>query len=996
MFFEYKDRLGAGDITLTSDIRDLEIVHLNSGTFLVSSTGLNGGLVSYQLDATGRTIAVTDRVFFSQDAGEAVSGTIDVVTYGSTAMVVAAGGASTAIVQYWLTADGSFSTAAAISATQGSSDVASLQVTAGRATYSVAQDSGQVARHIDGSAGTAQQVVLDGVTALDTVQVGTQSFLLASEYGTNSISSYRINSASGALTQADDLGAEEGLSITAPTTFDTVTAFGQTWVVLGSAGTSTLSVLSLNAAGQMAVVDHIMDTRETRFGGVHSVEIAQVGDRVFVIAGGSDDGLSLHTLMPDGRLIHLETIPHTTGANLMNVDQIEVSVMGDALQIFVSSATDASIVRYVVDLSDLGSTQRGDADAAGRLTGGVGDDMLVAGEGDTVLGGDGDDIIVGALDARLTGGAGADRFVLSETGGKTRILDFTPGVDILDFSSYFMLRTADQLSVNATSSGARISLRDTVVEVQSTNGMSLDSEDLFGLAFEWADRIPILERTAAPPEANPTPVVVVPPVVTPTPVVEPPVVTPTPVVVPPVVTPTPVTPVTAMVIAGGDSADRIEGNVLNDKLTGGGGADSLFGSAGDDSLFGGNGSDMLFGGADDDFVAGAAGNDVLDGGSGADDLRGGDGNDLIRGDLGEDTIYGDAGNDTLQGDGGADLILGDVGNDRLEGGVGRDTLYGGAGNDVLIGGDDADIVRGDVGDDQVLGASGNDTIYGDSGNDTLQSGDGNDSAWGGDGNDQIVGEAGYDTLKGGYGDDLMFGGTEADEVWGDQGNDTMYGNEGNDTLGGFFGEDVFYGGDGNDEIWGNLGEDRGWGGSGNDTLGGGGDNDELYGEDGNDLVWGGSDGDQLSGGAGVDTVGGFHGNDYLNGDGGNDEVWGNRGRDTLLGGDGNDLLGAGADNDVLYGGNGKDDLRGGEGSDTLTGGNGADTFYFRFDQGGTDVITDFNPNADMIRIAVIPVKYRDLDMRQQGNDVVIELKNFEIRVEDTRIADLSDDVFQFG
>jgi len=39
---------------------------------------------------------------------------------------------------------------------------------------------------------------------------------------------------------------------------------------------------------------------------------------------------------------------------------------------------------------------------------------------------------------------------------------------------------------------------------------------------------------------------------------------------------------------------------------------------------------------------------------------------------------------------------------------------------------------------------------------------------------------------------------------------------------------------------------------------------------------------------------------------------------------------------------------------------------------------------------------RDLDMRQQGNDVVIELKNFEIRVEDTRIADLSDDVFQFG
>lgn len=986
MFFEYKDRLGAGDITLTSDIRDLEIVNLNTGTFLVSSTGINGGLVSYQLDATGRMVGVAGRVFFSQDAGEAVSGTIDVVTGGGAATVVVAGGARTAMVQYGLSADGSFSGPFAVSATQGSSDVASVQVTAGRATYSVAQDSGQVARHIGGSAGTAQQVVLDGVTALDTVQVGTQSFLLASEYGTNSISSYRINSASGALTETDELGAEEGLSITAPTTFDTVTAFGQTWVVLGSAGTSTLSVLSLNAAGQMAVVDHIMDTRETRFGGVQSVEIAQVDDRVFVVAGGSDDGLSLHTLMPDGRLIYLETIPHTTGADLMNVDQIEVSVMGDMLQVFVSSTTDVGIVRYVVDLSDLGSTLRGDTNAAGRLTGGVGDDMLVAGEGDTVQGGDGDDIIVGALDARLSGGAGVDRFVLSETGGKTRILDFTPGVDILDFSSYFMLRSADQLSVNATSSGARISLRDTVVEVQSTNGMSLDREDLFGLVFEWADRIPILERTAAPPEPTPTPVVVVvPPVVTPPPVVEPPVVTPTPVVVPPVVTPTPVTPVSTMVIRGGDSADRIEGNILSDTLSGGAGKDSVFGNAGNDFLFGGSG------------------NDVLDGGSGNDVLRGGDGNDLISGVLGNDTLYGDAGRDTLQGGDGNDLLFSGVDDGTLVGGEGHDTLFASSGNDVLGGGNGNDFIQGGGGDDLFEGGGGNDTLYGDSGSiiddagrDTLRGGDGNDLAWGGENDDWIEGGTGVDTLNGGLGDDVMFGGTGADGVWGDQGNDTLYGNEGNDTLGGFFGEDVFYGGDGNDEIWGNLGEDSGWGGSGNDTLGGGDDNDELYGEDGNDLVWGGNDGDQLSGGAGVDTVGGFHGNDYLNGDGGNDFVWGNTGRDTLLGGDGNDLLGAGDDNDVLYGGNGNDDLRGGRGSDTLTGGNGADTFYFRFDQGGTDLITDFNPNVDTIRIDVIPVKYRDLDMRQQGNDVVIELKNFEIRVEDTRIADLSDDVFQFG
>ncbi|QUJ76035.1 hypothetical protein KDD17_14045 [Sulfitobacter albidus] len=344
---------------------------------------------------------------------------------------------------------------------------------------------------------------------LDTVEVGTATYLLAAQFGTEGISSYRMDNATGALTHVDDIGAAQGLGINAPTDFETVTAFGKTWVIMGSAGTSMLNVLELEADGTLTAADQIMDTRETRFGGVQSVTATEVDGHVFVVAGGADDGLSLFTLMPDGRLIHLETIEHTPGAGLMNVGEIETSVVGGDLQIYVSSATDAGLTRFRVDLGDLGDVHRGDGDGAGTRSGGAGDDLMIAGQSDYLRGGDGDDILVGAQDARLSGGRGADRFVMSETGGSSRILDFTAGEDILDLSSYVMLRSAAQVEVNSNASGARVSVRDTVIDIRSSNGMSLDRDDLFADEFQWPDRIPMLDRDPTQvfvPEIQPLPV----------------------------------------------------------------------------------------------------------------------------------------------------------------------------------------------------------------------------------------------------------------------------------------------------------------------------------------------------------------------------------------------------------------------------------------------------------------------------------------------------------
>ncbi|QUJ76036.1 hypothetical protein KDD17_14050 [Sulfitobacter albidus] len=107
MFFQYQQRIGAGDIVLDGDIRDLEVVHLDSGAFLLASTGLNGGLVSYELAADGRVIGVSGEQYFSPDSGSQVSGTFDTIVNGNSAMVVMAGGMGTSMAQYGLSASGS-------------------------------------------------------------------------------------------------------------------------------------------------------------------------------------------------------------------------------------------------------------------------------------------------------------------------------------------------------------------------------------------------------------------------------------------------------------------------------------------------------------------------------------------------------------------------------------------------------------------------------------------------------------------------------------------------------------------------------------------------------------------------------------------------------------------------------------------------------------------------------------------------------------------------
>ncbi|HAW45855.1 MAG TPA: hypothetical protein DCX34_01230, partial [Roseovarius sp.] len=61
-----------------------------------------------------------------------------------------------------------------------------------------------------------------------------------------------------------------------------------------------------------------------------------------------------------------------------------------------------------------------------------------------------------------------------------------------------MLRGPAQLEIEAGPGTARITFRDTVIELSSPTPVVPDAAALFGPVFDWPDRLPII-ATDAPP-----------------------------------------------------------------------------------------------------------------------------------------------------------------------------------------------------------------------------------------------------------------------------------------------------------------------------------------------------------------------------------------------------------------------------------------------------------------------------------------------------------------
>ncbi len=491
----YEGVIGTGFGWADYGIGDLEIISINTGIYLYTSSGTLGGVGVYELTAEG--LAQTyDHQVFSGSLSSRVGRSLSPITINGDLFLGLSVDAASGLVSYGISGTGEIGSA--LESTGLAFDTA--------ITGAVSLSSGFLAvAHEDGHLATYAVQSDDTLTSADNLSVAVmdmvtltqegQDYIVTLEEGAGQVGLYSVDASTGGLFEVDVMMQDDGLGIGAPTALEQVSAFGQTWVIIAGSQSNSLSVLRVDVTtGALVPVDHILDSLDTRFGAVQDIAVVTIGDHVFIVAGGGDDGLSLFTLAPDGRLIYLDSFADDLQTGLQNVEALAAAILGDELQIFAASQEDPGLTQMSVSLADLGEVLIGD----GTLNGTNGDDMLMGGtEASVLLGGAGNDILIAGSGATaMTGGLGADVFVMTEGSDVTSIADFEPGVDRLDLMDYTFLRNLGQLTVTPTSYGAEITYQDEVIQVHSLSGGPLGSYDIFGLEMTGPDRVFFGEDTS--------------------------------------------------------------------------------------------------------------------------------------------------------------------------------------------------------------------------------------------------------------------------------------------------------------------------------------------------------------------------------------------------------------------------------------------------------------------------------------------------------------------
>jgi Ca2+-binding RTX toxin-like protein len=459
MWLQSRGRFASGGDVFAHGVAASEVVRTDAGQFVLAATRSGGGIMALRVGQDG-TLTLADSRIFDDLLTPVLTGRLAVAEM-ATGPVLFVGASVDQLIGYRIGADGSIGTRVSVDRATVFGEISDGNDAMLRAW----------ALHSD-TAPLPEGAWQTGTIALD---VAGDHVLAVGAFDDH----IAVMPREGAF-EVTRFGADQGLGIAAPTAFDLVeTPHGQ-WAVLAAAGSASLSVLEVTPDGGLRPTDHVIDTRDTRFDDVQALASASWGDEVLIVAGGGDHGLTLFRLSPDGRLVWLDTLAHTTSDGLYNITALSAVVTGETLVITAGSQRDTGLASVTVPLADLG--------ISGHVaTGSAGHDLLVSSPGNAIL----------------TGGAGADIFALRQQDGLVQITDFQVGIDRLDLSDWPMLREATQLDIAPTGQGALISYRDFSVHVRSDSGMPLTAQEIFPHGLQGPDRMLVPTRSDEGSEAPP-------------------------------------------------------------------------------------------------------------------------------------------------------------------------------------------------------------------------------------------------------------------------------------------------------------------------------------------------------------------------------------------------------------------------------------------------------------------------------------------------------------
>lgn len=543
-------------------LSDLVLADTSAGLRLYSASAQGGGILT--LDP-GSGLALGGQTPFPASGGMDAPCQLHLVTGMGDTDILAFGRQGTQVEAFIITTTGTAAAAPALvqqgAGIETGAAVASAVASVGGRDFLVMANRGE--RGLDvwerTGEGTLTRVVQSSgvdtgtsasgareITAMATITGPTQTWVLTLSGGQNSLSVMRVG-ADGQLTRGPRMNAGDGLILNDGTVMEVATAGGHSFVLVGAAGSGTIAVVEFTDGG-MILRDQVLDELGTRFAGVTALATAVVGGQIYVAAGGSDDGVSLMTVLPDGRLVHLATLADGNATALTNPAALAMAGRGGGLDLFVAGGGPQGGISHLrADLGAIGITERLN-DGGQARTGTTGRDQIVGGAGnDSIAGGAGDDILVdGAGADRLSGGAGADVFVLRADGATDTITDFEPGVDRLDLGDLGRFYTLDAIGFTQTATGAELRIGEERVILIRADGRPLRLQDLAIEHLRDLTHLPV--TPPPPPEAEPPP---------------------------------------DQRLTGGAGADRLTGDGGRDTIEGAGGADRLAGAAGDDWLLGG-------------------------------------------------------------------------------------------------------------------------------------------------------------------------------------------------------------------------------------------------------------------------------------------------------------------------------------------------------------------------------------------------------------------------
>ncbi len=488
-YFTHRTTLVGGSLTHMTGISDLEIFQSGGQICLYSASFATGGLNSFSL-SQGQVASQINQVSYSFNHGTAGVSEIDLLKVNGQSVLVPSGRYDDQMAFHTLDAGGGFDGVINHSAPSeeigGFTNVVTIQK--GAKTFMVAAQQDQSGirifqinsdlsvthkNHFDDS----EENFIGDITAMASAELGARDYFFTVSAFDAGITSYWMGRW-GNVKQRDTLAPGEEFGFSAPSVLETVVVDGIIYLLMGAAGSDSLTVVRVNKFGGLFVEDHVLDTTLTRFNDISVIETVTFNDHTYVLAGGSDGGITLFELAPGGKLFELSTLVDTNGMTLQNITSISAAVVGNEIQVFVASEREAGITQLILDPGDITTPILG-TNAAETLTGGPEDDLIMGfDKADRLVGNGGDDRLVdGAGSDKLKGGEGADVFVLLADNRADRILDFEMGEDRVDLSDLEMLYDYSSLKIVSKTYGALIRFAGEKLKVATADNTSLTFED---------------------------------------------------------------------------------------------------------------------------------------------------------------------------------------------------------------------------------------------------------------------------------------------------------------------------------------------------------------------------------------------------------------------------------------------------------------------------------------------------------------------------------------